>query len=81
MHSRSAPAPFLEDRLDVLAPSHDSQSRPRRGSADDRGSVTVEYAVLLCLVALVGSFALVAAGVPLVRMFAMRETWLLLPFP
>jgi hypothetical protein len=43
--------------------------------------VTVEYAVLLCLVALVGSFALVAAGVPLVRMFTTRETWLLLPFP
>jgi hypothetical protein len=60
-----------------------SSARPHtsRGRADDRGSVFVEYVILLCLVALVCALAVVATGVPLVRMFAMRQTWLLLPFP
>jgi Flp pilus assembly pilin Flp len=48
---------------------------------DVRGSVFVEYTVLLVLVAVICSLALVAAGVPLVQMFVTRQTWLLLPFP
>jgi len=43
--------------------------------------VSAEYALLLCLVVVVGSLALVAAGVPLAQTFMLRETWLLLPFP
>jgi hypothetical protein len=61
-----------------------SSQRPetsQRRVPDDRGSVFVEYVILLCLVALVCALAVVAAGVPLVRMFMMRQTWLLLPFP
>ena len=48
---------------------------------DERGSVTVEYTVLLVLVAMVCVVATVAIGVPLVRMFVTYQTWLLLPFP
>lgn len=50
-------------------------------SFDTRGSVTVEYTVLLVLVALSCALAMVTLGAPLVRMFATYETWLLLPFP
>lgn len=41
----------------------------------------VEYAVLLTVVALGLCFALLALGVPLVRMYLSQQTWLLLPFP
>jgi Flp pilus assembly pilin Flp len=50
-------------------------------SADLRGSVTVEYTVLLVLVALTCAGAMIAIGAPLVRMLATYQTWLLLPFP
>jgi Flp pilus assembly pilin Flp len=50
-------------------------------SSDARGSVTVEYTVLLVLVAMTCAAAMVTLGAPLVRMFATYETWLLLPFP
>ena len=50
-------------------------------SSDTRGSVTVEYTVLLVLVALSCALAMVTLGAPLVRMFATYQTWLLLPFP
>jgi Flp pilus assembly pilin Flp len=53
--------------------------RARR--TDERGTVTVEYTVLLVVVALACVFAMVAAGVPLVRAYLTRETWLLFPFP
>ena len=48
---------------------------------DDRGSVTVEYTVVLVLVSLVGALALMALGPSLVSMFVSQRTWLLLPFP
>jgi hypothetical protein len=41
----------------------------------------VEYTVLLVVVAVACAFAMVAAGVPLVRAYLTRETWLLFPFP
>jgi Flp pilus assembly pilin Flp len=50
-------------------------------SSDSRGSVTVEYTVLLVLVAMSCALAMVTLGAPLVRMFATYQTWLLLPFP
>jgi Flp pilus assembly pilin Flp len=46
-----------------------------------RGSVTVEYTVLLVLIAMTCVGAMVALGAPLVRMFQVYQTWLLLPFP
>jgi Flp pilus assembly pilin Flp len=56
--------------------------RSESALADDaRGSVTVEYTVLLVLVAMACVFAMIALGVPLVRMFETYQTWLLLPFP
>jgi len=48
---------------------------------DERGSVMVEYAVLLSVVAVVLSLAVVALGVPLLRMYLTQQTWLLLPLP
>jgi Flp pilus assembly pilin Flp len=48
---------------------------------DVRGSVTVEYTVLLVLVAISCALAMVTLGAPLVRMFSTYQTWLLLPFP
>jgi Flp pilus assembly pilin Flp len=48
---------------------------------NERGSVFVEYTVLLAIVALVCAFATAALGVPLVRMFEMQTAWLFLPFP
>ena len=48
---------------------------------NERGSVTTEYVVLLVLVTIFCSLALVLTGVPLVRMFTVRQAWLLLPFP
>lgn len=48
---------------------------------DARGSVTVEYTVLLVLVAMACVVAMLAIGAPLVRMFETYRTWLLLPFP
>jgi Flp pilus assembly pilin Flp len=43
--------------------------------------VTVEYTVLLVLVAMACVGAMVGLGPPLVRMFETYQTWLLLPFP
>jgi hypothetical protein len=64
--------------LGVPSSAHPETNHSR---ADERGSVFVEYVMLLCLVALACAGAVVATGVPLVRMFVMRQTWLLLPFP
>jgi Flp pilus assembly pilin Flp len=49
--------------------------------ADERGVVSVEYTVLLVLVALVCAFAVAALGIPLVRMFETQTTWLFLRLP
>lgn len=50
-------------------------------TADDRGSVTAEYAVLLGLVAVGCSLAVIGLGAPLVRMFMTQEVWLMLAIP
>jgi len=47
-------------------------------SHDERGSVTVEYTVLLVLVALGTAMATRALGPSLVRAFLAQQTWLLL---
>ena len=49
--------------------------------ADERGSITVEYAVLLATVALGCALAIAALGVPLFRMYLAHRAWLLLPMP
>jgi len=49
--------------------------------ADNRGSIMVEYAVLLTLVAIGLALAMVSLGVPLVRMYLNQRTVLMLPFP
>lgn len=54
---------------------------PRLRCGDDRGSVSVEYTVLLCLVSLACAVAVMALGAPLVRSYELRVTMLLLPFP
>ena len=41
----------------------------------------VEYTVLLSVVAIGLSLAVMALGVPLLRMYLTQQTWLLLPFP
>ena len=62
-------------------------SRARKSSRcvlfapNDRGSVTVEYAVVLLVVALGCVFVTVALGRPLVAMFITRQVWLELAFP
>jgi Flp pilus assembly pilin Flp len=48
---------------------------------DDRGGITVEYAVLVALVAVGLAGAVLGVGRALVATFMARETWLLLPFP
>jgi hypothetical protein len=50
-------------------------------SADCRGSITVEYAVLLVTVAVGCALAIGALGVPLLRMYLAHRAWLLLPMP
>ena len=48
---------------------------------NERGTVMVEYTVLLSVGAVGLSLALAALGVPLVSMYLSQQTWLLLPFP
>lgn len=47
----------------------------------ERGSVTVEYTVLLVLVALGTALATKSLGPSLVRAFLAQQTWLLLAVP
>lgn len=48
---------------------------------DERGSIYVEYVVLLSCVAIGLAAAVAGLGEALFSTFAARETWLLLPFP
>ncbi len=48
---------------------------------DSRGSVFVEYVVVLTFVALAAAGAVVACGVPLLELFRAQVLWLSLPFP
>jgi len=49
--------------------------------ADMRGSITVEYAVLLATVAVGCALAIAGIGAPLFRMYLAHRAWLLLPMP
>ena len=62
-------------------PRADPQPSSLTSPTDDRGTIMVEYAVLLTLVAVGVSLATVALGVPLTRMYLSQRTWLLLPYP
>jgi Flp pilus assembly pilin Flp len=53
----------------------------RTPTLDERGIVSVEYTVLLMLVALGCVFAVIALGIPMVRLFETQTTWLFLRLP
>jgi hypothetical protein len=57
------------------------QRERRSGLSCERGSVMVEYAVLLSAVAVGCAFALAALGAPLYRLYLDHQTWLMLPGP
>ena len=48
---------------------------------DDRGSVFIEYVLVLALVAVGATAAIALVGKGLVALFIFQEAWLLLPFP
>ncbi len=48
---------------------------------NSRGSIMVEYAVLLTGVSLGVALSIVALGVPLMSMYMSQRTWVLLPYP
>jgi Flp pilus assembly pilin Flp len=50
-------------------------------NTDTRGTVTVEYIVLLCLVSVGCVGAMIGLGAPLVQMFMVQEVWLSLGVP
>ena len=50
-------------------------------SADDRGTVTVEYIVVLTLVSLGAVAAMVGLGAPLVSTYLTQTAWLIAPIP
>lgn len=48
---------------------------------DQRGTVTVEYVIVLCLVSLGASLAVIALGSVLLHLFRYQQAILVLPFP
>lgn len=64
-----------------LSPPPDIARHAEGLVAGERGSVTVEYAVLLGVVSIICMFAIVGLGVPLVRMYQASQTWLMLSVP
>lgn len=56
-------------------------AHPRGLLRDRRGTVTVEYVVVLTLVSLGAVAALAGLGVPLVRTYLSQTAWLIAPFP
>ncbi len=48
---------------------------------DEAGTVTVEYAVVLALVALGFTIAVARLATPLLSLFRLQCAWLLLPIP
>jgi len=70
-----------DDRQRIAPPGRYVVMKSEPLSSATRGSVTVEYTVLLVLVAMTCAAAMVTLGAPLVRMFLTYQTWLLLPFP
>ncbi len=49
--------------------------------ANDRGTATLEYIIVLTMVSIGVSSAIVAMGPSLVRFFEIRVMWLSLPIP
>ena len=64
-----------------MTENYSSSSAWRGLWADGRGSITVEYTVLLATVALGCALAIAGLGVPLFRMYLAHRAWLLLPMP
>lgn len=65
---------------------NEAANKPREDAvetlrADERGIATVEYVTLLVLVTLGGAGAVLALGVPFVKMFRFQQLILALPFP
>jgi Flp pilus assembly pilin Flp len=58
-----------------------SWAHPKELLRDRRGTVTVEYVVVLMLVALGVVAAMAGLGVPLVRTYLSQTAWLIAPFP
>jgi len=48
---------------------------------DPRGTIMVEYTILLCLVTVGCAVAMIGLGVPLVQMFMVQQVWLSLGVP
>lgn len=78
MSGRFHATPSVADRLDIM---NCKQACARRGLHDERGSIMVEYAMLLSLVAIGCAAATFALGVPLVKLFMAQEVWLALAVP
>ncbi len=53
----------------------------RRGRVAERGAITLEYVVVLCLVSLVGALAVAALGIPLLESFRLSQLLITLPVP
>ena len=65
----------------VRGQNRTSSRVPVRLWADVRGTITVEYAVLLATVAVGCALAIAGLGGPLLRMYLAHRAWLLLPMP
>jgi Flp pilus assembly pilin Flp len=48
---------------------------------DQRGTVTVEYVIVLCLVSIGAALAVIALGTLLLELFHYQQALLVLPFP
>ncbi|HEX2880383.1 MAG TPA: hypothetical protein VHO25_12700 [Polyangiaceae bacterium] len=58
-----------------------SWAHPKELLRDRRGTVTVEYVVVLTLVSLGVVVAMAGLGVPLVRTYLSQTAWLIAPLP
>ena len=75
-------APALTDASKMVGASFSGAFRPRRPRAiGERGSVMVEYVVLLAGVSLVCATALIAVGGLLVASSRLLQAWLVVSFP
>ena len=55
--------------------------KPPMAADDELGGVMTEYVIVLVFVSLGCALALIGLGAPLVSLFRLQRTWLLLPFP
>ena len=56
-------------------------SRSPESVSDSRGTVMVEYVIVLCLVAVGASVAIIALGTLLLELVRYQQALLVLPFP